>query len=124
MITGIVEAAEARICITVVAPGGREQEIDAVIDTGYTASLTLPSATVRALGLRWEGVETFTLADGTRCTLDVYLAKVRWDGKVRTIYVDDTGTEALVGMRLLKGHELNVQVRARGKVIIKRLRRK
>ena len=31
---------------------GREQEVHAIIDTGYTASLTLPPALVATLGLR------------------------------------------------------------------------
>ncbi len=64
------------------------------------------------------------MADGSHCTFDVYVAKVRWDGKVRKVYVDESNAEALVGMRLLKGHELKMDVRARGKVRIKRLPRK
>ena len=52
MITGVVQAAEERIRLKVKEPRGREQEIQAVIDTGYTASLTLPPALIQALGLR------------------------------------------------------------------------
>ena len=41
MITGVVSAArEARIPIRVRGPTGQEQDIDAVIDTGYNGWLT------------------------------------------------------------------------------------
>jgi predicted aspartyl protease len=52
---------------------GREQEIEAVIDTGYAASLTLPAAVVTALGLRWRSIDRFALADGSESIFDVYL---------------------------------------------------
>jgi clan AA aspartic protease len=124
MITGVVKSDECLIRLTVKGLRGREQEVEAIIDTGYTASLTLPSAVIAALGLRWRSMDRFTLADGRECLVDVYVAKVEWDGKVRTILVDETDADPLVGMRLLRGHELRMQVRYRGKVAIKRLPRK
>jgi len=123
MITGVVKSDEGRIRLKVKGLRGRRQEVEAVIDTGYTASLTLPPAIVAALGLRWRSMDRFTLADGSECLFDVYVAKVDWDGKVSTILVDEADADPLVGMRLLRGHELKMQVRARGKVTIKRLRR-
>ena len=124
MITGVVKSSEGRISLKVKGLQGREQEVEAVIDTGYTASLTLPPALIQVLGLRWQTVDRATLADGSECLFDVYEAKVAWDGKVRHILVDEADADSLVGMRLLKGHELKMQVRPRGKVTIKRLPRK
>ncbi len=124
MITGVVKSNEANIRLKVKGRRGRELEIEAVIDTGYTAWLTLPSAVVATLGLSWQGMERFTLADGSQCIFDVYVARVHWDGKVRTILVDEADADPLVGMRLLRGHELKMQVRAHGKVTIKRLPRR
>jgi clan AA aspartic protease len=124
MITGMVQSDEGRIRLTVKGRRGREQEVEAVIDTGYTASLTLPPAVIQALGLRWQTVDRFKLADGSLCLVDVYEAKVMWDGKIRQILVDEADADPLVGMRLLKGHELKMQVRYRGKVTIKRLPRR
>jgi clan AA aspartic protease len=123
MITGAVKPDEGRIRLTVEGLRGREQEVEAVIDTGYTASLTLPPALIAALGLRWRSVNRFTLADGSECIFDVYEAKVVWDGRVRQMLVDEADTDSLVGMRLLKAHALKMQVRYRGKVTIKRLPR-
>ena len=124
MITGVVKSDEGRIRFKVKGLRGREQEVEAVIDTGYTASLTLPPAVVAALGLRWRSLDRFTLADGSECVFDVYVAKVVWDGKVRQVLVTEADAEPLVGMRLLKGHKLEMEVRYRGKVRIKWLRRK
>jgi predicted aspartyl protease len=67
MIAGVVRSDECRIRLKVKGVRGRQQEVEAVIDTGYTASLTLPPAVVTALGLRWRSVNRFTLADGSEC---------------------------------------------------------
>jgi clan AA aspartic protease len=121
VITGFVNAGEGRVRLKVKGPHRREHEIEAVIDTGYTASLTLPPALIAALGLRWWSVDRGTLADGSECLFDVFKAKVIWDGKVRPVLVNEADADPLVGMRLLRGYELKMQVRARGKVTIKRL---
>jgi predicted aspartyl protease len=42
MITGAVKSDEARIRVKVRGRRGREQEVEAVIDSGYTGALTLP----------------------------------------------------------------------------------
>jgi clan AA aspartic protease len=124
MITGIVSSGEGRIRITVKGVRGLNQDIEAIVDTGYTASLTLPPALIADLGLPWQSMKTALLADGSDCVFSVYEARVVWDGKLREILVDEADTEPLVGMRLLRRHELNIQVRSRGQVTIKRLRRR
>jgi clan AA aspartic protease len=121
MIIGAVRSDEGRIRLAVKGPRGREQVIEAIIDTGYTASLTLPPGLVAALGLRWRSVDRGTLADGSQCLFDVYEATIVWDGEVRHILADEADSDPLVGMRLLRGYELTMQVRPRGKITIKRL---
>jgi clan AA aspartic protease len=122
MITGVVRAREGRIRLKVRGPRRQEKEIEAVIDTGYTASLSLPPALVTALGLRWKSVGRGILADGSECLFDVYVSKVVRDGEERRVLVDGADTDPLVGMALLTGYELNMQVRSRGRVTITRLR--
>ena len=78
----------------------------------------------QALGLRWQTVDRVMHADGSTRVFDVDEGKVVRDGKVRQILVDEADTDPLVGMRLLKGHELRMQVRYRGKIAIKRLGRR
>jgi predicted aspartyl protease len=81
----------------------------------------LPPSLVKALGLRWRSVDRATLADGSEFIFDVYEGKVVWDGQVRHILIDEADAEPLVGMRLLRDSELNLQVRSGGKVTIKRM---
>jgi clan AA aspartic protease len=121
MISGVVKSDEARIRLKVRGRRAPEQEVEAVVDSGYSGALTLPPALITTLGLRWRSVERATLADGSTCVFRVFVAKLVWDGKVRTILVDEAVTDPLVGMRLLRGHEFKMQVRARGRVTIKRL---
>ena len=121
MIVGVVRAGEARIRLKIRGPRGRQREIEAMIDTGYTACLTLPPALVASLGLPWQSLDRGTLADGSECLFDVYEATLLWDRRARRIPVAETETDPLVGMALLRGYELKMQVRPGGKVTIKRL---
>jgi len=124
MITGVMKSTEARIGLTVKGPRKRRRSIEAIIDPGYSASLTLPPALIGALGLRWQTMDTARLADGSGCIFSVFEAEVLWDGAVREILVDEADSEPVIGMQMLKGYELKMQVCPRGKVTIKRLRRR
>ena len=121
MIRGVVRSKEARIKLKVRGPRSREREIEAVIDTGFTASLTLPPAIIASLKLRWHGFERGMLADGSECLLDMYEATVVWDRAERRILVAESQAEPLVGMSMLDGYELSMQVRDGGKVTIQRV---
>ena len=57
--------------------------------------------------------------DGSESVFDIYEGTVLWDGSPRRIAVDEASTAPLVGMALLDGYELNVQVRSGGNVTIK-----
>src|SRR5262249_34231316 len=119
----MVNFPDARIPLEVHGRRGSKREIEAVIDTGYTAFLCLPLALVSALDLRLKGYGRGPLADGTECQFARYFTKVFWDGRIREIVVDEVDTEPLVGMSLMKGHELRMQIRTGGKVTIKPLRK-
>src|SRR5437016_2011197 len=82
MITGVVRFGEARVRLTVSGPASK-QRIEAVIDTGFTASLSLPPDIIKKLGLKWRSVERSILADGSECLVDVFNGNAEWDGKAR-----------------------------------------
>ena len=121
MIVGIVRGREPLIRLTIRGFRGLQQEIEAVVDSGYTGWLTLPPTVIAALNLRWQSFGRGILADGSVSTFDVYQAKVMWDGRLRRVFVDEFDAAPLVGMALLRGYECKMQVRARGRVTIKRL---
>jgi len=66
-----------------------------VIDTGFNGSFTLPPGLIASLGLPWLCQQQGILADGNVQIFDVY--------------------SPLIGMALLQGCELRIQVLAGGK---------
>src|SRR5206468_9564202 len=120
MIRGVVTAdCEAVIRLVVRGPAGQEQEVDAVVDTGFDGWFSLPPALIAQLELEWRRRRRALLADGSECVFDIYEGTVLWDGRLRRIAIDEATTAPLVGMALLQGYELNVQVRNGGSVTIK-----
>ncbi|MFI5461082.1 MAG: clan AA aspartic protease [Isosphaerales bacterium] len=111
MIGGVVNTRhEAVVPLRVRGPSGLELDVDTVIDSGFTASLTLPATTVAALGLARQSGGGAVLADGSVRQFDIYAAEVEWNGGWRPVLVSAIGVEALAGMRLLAGHELRIEV--------------
>ncbi len=58
------------------------------------------------------------LANGTEDQCDIYAATVIWDGTPRNILIEAADTDPLVGMALLYGHDVRMQVVEGGSVII------
>lgn len=105
----------------VIKNGTRTELADAVIDTGFSGFLTLPSSTIMALDLTWKGRDIATLGDGTSCIFEVYIAEVIWDGQYRTIDINESETAPLIGMHLLRGYDLHIQTIEGGSVRIEML---
>jgi clan AA aspartic protease len=122
MIVGHVNSRrEAIIQLAVLGDSNQPQGIKAIIDTGYTGFLTLPSAIITTLELTWFMQEEGFLGDGSLCMFNVFEASVIWDGQVKPIEINDSETDPLVGMSLLEDYELNIQGFAGGVVTIKSL---
>lgn len=106
------------IPLTVRGPAGQEREVEAVIDTGFDGTLSLPLADIIALGLSWRRRGRALLADGTESVFDIYEATVVWDGMPRRVAIDAADIDPLVGMLLLNGYELTIQAVVGGQVYI------
>ncbi|WP_068816476.1 clan AA aspartic protease [Phormidesmis priestleyi] len=109
---------EAIVQLAVLGENQQNQGIKAVIDTGYTGFLTLPSAVITTLDLTWYMQQEGVLGDGSMCTFNVYEALVVWDGQVRSVEINESEADPLVGMGLLEGYELKIQAVAGGLVAI------
>jgi clan AA aspartic protease len=122
MIIGVVNAhREATIGLIVQDANGQGHDIEAVIDTGFTGFLTLPTALITALGLTWRGYASAVLGDGSLQQFDVYATTVIWDGQARVVEIDAAETDPLVGMGLLYGYEVRIQAIDGGTVTIEAL---
>ncbi|MCE9560913.1 MAG: clan AA aspartic protease [Planctomycetes bacterium] len=122
MMLGCVNARlEAKLRLTIIGPTGITLVVDAIIDTGFSGALILPSATVAALGLVRRFIGTAMLGDGTTRTFDTFGAEVVWNGAARGIVVSALGNEALVGTGLLSGHKLTIVLEDGGAVEVEPL---
>ncbi len=117
MITGIVnEEFEPIIPLLVCGSDGKIYAQDAIVDTGFNGWLSLPPSLIAQLNLRWKRRGRAILGDGSECIFNVYEAVVVWDGVLLTIPVDEADSEPLVGMPLMEGYQLTVQVFEGGRV--------
>lgn len=111
MIRGLVNARrEAVVRLKVRGPSGNVSDVDVIVDSGFTASLTLPATVVAALGLARSAGGSAVHADGSVRQFDICAVEVEWGGTWRVVLVSAVGNEALLGTRLLAGHKLVIDV--------------
>ena len=122
MIRGRVsENRQALIGIEIADQQGRFQLLEAVLDTGFTGYLTLPTDFIRQLGLRHVGQRTFELASGDLYEFEAYLAAVSWHGTTRDALVLRSDSTPLLGMTLIWGRQITLEGRTNGEVTVEAL---
>jgi clan AA aspartic protease len=118
MIIGrITNNQEAIIELEIVGLNQREK-IEVVIDTGFDGHLTLPGDLINRIGLRQAGRRYAILGDGNIVALELYRAKVLWHGEEREVPILRTDGGPLVGMALLNGNRVILDVVTDGDVRI------
>lgn len=120
MISGRVTGSTAVIAVRVTGPDGDER-LDAAIDTGYNGYLTIPERLVAACNFPFAGYRRGTLADGSVVVLNVYLATVTWHARRREVLVSQVEGTPLVGMAMLHGNRLVMDVTDGGRLTIEEL---
>ncbi|MFN3650156.1 MAG: hypothetical protein ACK47B_11305 [Armatimonadota bacterium] len=110
MITGAVDADGAPVISLSVA--GRTWK--AIIDTGFNGDLELPQALGPSVNARFFGRGRANLAGGQAIEEEYYLVDFPFDGStVRALASFVTGSEILIGTRLLQDHRLEIDFPAR-----------
>ena len=111
MIRGKINAArEAVIRLELRGPTGQTAVVDTVIDTGYSGFLTVTPEIASRLMLKWHSGRYGSMADGSIREFMVYIAEVYWNDGWRETEVLALGNEVLLGMRMLQGYKLTVEV--------------
>lgn len=118
-VTGEGYASFARV--RVFGFSGQSIEYDAIIDTGFSGSVAILPEDVVTLGLLPSGSVETILADGSVRTVLTYSAPVEWYGVqiISEVIADDE--VPLIGMEILTGYNLSVDVVDGGAVRITRL---
>ena len=122
MISGVVTSnREAVIRVLVRGTRGQEAQAEGVIDTGFTGFLTLPRGLIATLAPSFAGTTRAVLADGSEVSMDVFDTTVLWDNQERDIVVHAAEGAPLVGMALLSGYRVTLDVEDGGSVSIEAL---
>ena len=122
MITGEVNAdRQAIVYLRVLGPDGQEEEVEALVDTGFDGYLALPTPLIALLRLRFVEYLSYLQGDGEPQLFSVHEATVAWepDAPPATVLaLASNSSFALIGMALLRGYNLNINVVDGGRVAI------
>ena len=111
MMTGAVTSRlEAVLNVHVLGPDGRSETLPAVIDTGFSGFITLPPELIAQMGLTFAGPDRFVLADGNEALFRAFGVTVVWNGQPRRVLAHEANTDALIGMALLHGSRLTMDI--------------
>ena len=123
MIVGTVSSNfEAMVSIAVSAPNGRRIIVEGQIDTGFNGHLTLPAELISEIGLQSIAQYEVRLGDGTSQRVDAYDALVEFGDNIRrSALVESAEVKPLIGMALLQGYDLHIEVFAGGAVTLEAL---
>lgn len=106
----VINCREALLPLTLIAAGGSLVALPVIVDTGFTDDLTLPSSAIRDLELSSVGTAEGELADGSQFLCNVYEGRIIWHDKAFAIEIFETEGAPLLGMRLLRGNRLRLDV--------------
>ncbi len=121
MITGTISSQlEAIVEVTLARdPEDIQLRVEAVVDSGFSDYVMLPLDLIEALALNRRGKSVVILSDGSDVVLDLYDAYVRWhDDKWLETQVTASEGSPLIGMALLAGSRLAMDIIAGGAVMI------
>ena len=121
MASGVVRSLVPLIPLVVRGRDGGLRRYQAVLDTGFTGTVALPAPDVQRLGLSNPQTEHVTFANGESGNCDVYFADVLWDGEEQPAKIYAIGEDPLVGMALLRGSRVEMDVVEGGAVLVEPL---
>lgn len=100
---------------------GQPHSLEAVLDTGFSGYLTVPSESIRRLALPSVGRRSFELASGELFEFRAYLTTVSWHGRMHDVLVLQSDSVPLLGMTLLWGSRVTLDALSDGEVIIEEI---
>jgi clan AA aspartic protease len=122
MLVGSVRGGrEPGVQLRLIGPAGQSEEILAVIDTGFNGTLAMPPTLADWLSLEKKQTARVRLAYAEVRLFDRYNVQLLWDGRTRNVLALAMGEIPIIGMALLKGYRLTMDVVDGGLVTIEAL---
>ena len=109
-IAGEIHSLWPRVPIVVAGPRGTKKSFDALLDTGFDGALSISRRDVELLDLRFLSDRIMVLADGTEHDSAVFAGRVYFAGEWREVPIMDSGDDAMVGLQLVYGARLTLDV--------------
>lgn len=113
----------ARLPIELLLNDASVRSVEVDLDTGFTGDLTLPSEVIRQCGMTPEGERSVVLANGDEVYLRVWQGTTLWHERPCRVRVFQAEGEPLLGMNLLQGSRVTLDVLAGGNMVIEELDR-
>lgn len=115
MLKGIVnDRDEPVVRLHLVSSNERSHLHPVIIDTGFNGNLSVPERLAQRYGWPWIGNESYEIATGDVVEQKVFLGEIRWFGSPQQVYaVVSHADDILMGTRLLRQHQLNINFRTR-----------
>lgn len=101
----------------------RFQPVEVVLDTGFGGDLLLQPDILQQLAVSEHDQVEAKLANGQDIKLDSWRGTVLWHDRPFSVIVLQAGGEPLLGMNLLRGSRVTLDVQVDGDVVIEELGR-
>jgi len=122
MVNGRVDAdLQIWLPVELVDISGTSHSVEAVLDTGFDGSLSLPRQMLDRLGWEPDLPVNVTMANGQSAVWDTWEGSVIWHTRSRDILVFEVEQAPLLGMELMSGSRLTVEAIGGGDVLIEEL---
>jgi predicted aspartyl protease len=119
VVTGQVTAElEAKLTLRIRSETRTEITLSTIVDTGFSGFLTLPSAIIIGLQMQRQGFTHIRLGNGQHIGVNLYEGQVWWNDGWRPITIQESEGDPLLGMELLRNHDLFVKVIVGGEVTV------
>jgi len=112
---------QALVALTLRGPSGAHRAVSALVDTGFSEFLALPESLITDLGLPYVDTHLAILADNSLVEAHVCECQVLWGDEYRDVLAHQMAGGPVIGMSLLRGHRLTVDVIEGGDVTISAL---
>ena len=111
MIGNLNGSASPKITVELYGMLGNPQSFDAIIDTGFTGSVSMPIVKALPLGLTLFSTATFVLADNSKEGTFLCLGMAKIEGKEQPIVISlSKGNDILIGTEFLRTFGIKLQL--------------